>query len=77
MLRTFYKNGVGLFKGWSLSTWKAEMDTGNRKKKKVRDLLVALLEDKEIQEELVDTPNTHTTLVTCTIRCIRKELRQL
>ena len=50
---------------------------GNRKKKKVRDLLVALLEDEEIQEELVDTPNTHTTLVTCTIRCIRKELRQL
>lgn len=50
---------------------------GNRKKKKVRDLLIPLLEDKEIQEELVDTPNIHATLVTCTTRCIRKELRQL
>ena len=69
--------------GWSFQTLVFEYlesrngHRGNRKKKKVRDLLVALLEDKEIQEELVDTPNTHTTLVTCTIRCIRKQHRQL
>jgi hypothetical protein len=50
---------------------------GNRKKKKVGDLLVPLLEDKEVQEELVDRADIHTTLITCTIRCIRKELRQL
>ena len=43
---------------------------GNRKKKKAGDLLIYLLEDKEIQEELVNTPNTYTTLVTYTIRYI-------
>jgi hypothetical protein len=50
---------------------------GNRKKKKVGDLLITLLEEKEIQEELVNRAEIHTTLVTCTTRCIRKELRQL
>jgi hypothetical protein len=47
---------------------------GNRKKKKVGDLLVALLEDKEIQEVLINRADIHTTLVTYTVRYIRKEL---
>ena len=47
---------------------------GNRKKKKVRDLFIALLEDKETQEELVNMLNTYTILVIYIIRCIQKEL---
>ena len=50
---------------------------GNRKKKKVGDLLITLLEDKEIQKELINTPNTYIMLITCTIYYIQKELRQL
>ena len=54
MLGTFYINRAGLFIGWSfyrlvfLFLESKNGNRGNRKKKKVGDLLIALLEDKEI-----------------------------
>ena len=50
---------------------------GNRKKKKVKDLLIAFLKDKEIQKKLVKRADIYTTLVTCTVHCIQKKLYQI